>query len=174
MTPYQDKAKGLSNWRYEIFRCCDTIINDIYVWREIKRANNFIWPRCRIVDCETKLRIHFQISMMQPSKIGNEQVITCYIYWSCDYLSILIIRLIRSSKGHPGNACYVSEISFSDHGSAPVWCQAIQCINTDLSPCYLGYCQDMKLETKRKIHLWKKLPAKSQSYAHQPLALFPI
>ena len=41
-----------------------------------------------------KLLIHSQTSTVQPLKFENEQVISCHIYWACDYLSMTTTKYI--------------------------------------------------------------------------------
>ena len=45
-----------------------------------------------------KLLIHSQTSTVQPLKFGNGYIISPTLYWACDYLSMLGLKLIHASQ----------------------------------------------------------------------------
>ena len=43
-----------------------------------------------------KVRIH-----SNPLKLGNGQLISFHVYWACDYLSVMRLKLLHVSKNYP-------------------------------------------------------------------------
>ena len=74
--------------------------------------------------------VNSQTSTAAPLKFGNGKVISSHIYWACDYLSMLELKLIHVSKTAPGGQCLgntiVQSMLTSYNGNAfritsPVW-----------------------------------------------------
>ena len=51
-----------------------------------------------LIKCGMKLLIHFQTSTVASLKFGNVYIFPPILYWTCKYLSMLVLKLIHVNK----------------------------------------------------------------------------
>ena len=106
-----------------------------------------------IIKYGMKLRIHFQTSTVAPLKFGNVYIFHPKLYWTCNYLSMLVLKLTHVNKKGPlrpvymrqsglGNSC-LPELSRSfllPPGDGCMDAVRVGYLDIQTAKCFLSFC----------------------------------